>query len=620
MADNTTTYTAVIETEVKGTDEVEQLGDEAEKADGKFKSLRTQIRETTIKLQELADKGQEGTKEFKKLSNQLDELGDKQKKVAFQSGQIEDKLAALPGPIGAIGKGFQTAKGAVDTFGVRLAIATGGITLIIGAIIAMKDALGKSEQGQATLNKVTDAFSKLLAPLLTMVSAVAIPTFEFFAKVINKVADAAEWVATKLGFTKKSIDGFNQSAKDAQKAFYEQAEKDLEEAKRVADVYKAIDEKNKAAALARQKAHQEKLDKAAEEKKKKDEEAKKIADAGNKVLVDAYIATLSQRDQDIYNAGIKQNERLLALDKAGITDKTSVLEQGRIEVAAINKKYDDEAAKAVEDAKKKKADEDKKAEDDKKAKGEKDREDDLLGLQNKIDFDNNTFQQKKDLITAQEQVLLSNQELTENQRTQISQQAAQQRKAIDEAERDAKAEILLAQIDLVGQFGSLMQQIAGKNKKLAIAGVIVQQAAAIGSIIANTAIANAKAAAAFPLTLGQPWVTINTISAALGVASTIASAAKSIQQINSSDNATSVSGGGASLPNNAMTPPTAPSVAGAAAPIIQGTQSATPGAQIASTLAQTSGKPVKAYVVSGDISSQQALDRRTSNSATFGGY
>jgi hypothetical protein len=69
-----------------------------------------------------------------------------------------------------------------------------------------------------------------------------------------------------------------------------------------------------------------------------------------------------------------------------------------------------------------------------------------------------------------------------------------------------------------------------------------------------------------------------------------------------------------------MTPPTAPSVAGAAAPIIQGTQSATPGAQIASTLAQTSGKPVKAYVVSGDISSQQALDRRTSNSATFGGY
>lgn len=618
MADNTTTYTAVIETEVKGTDEVEQLGDEAEKADGKFKSLKSQIRETTIKLQELADKGQEGTKEFKKLSDQLDELGDQQKKVAFQSGQIEDKLAALPGPIGAIGKGFQSAKSAVDTFGVRLAIATGGITLIIGAIIAMKDALGKSAEGQATLSKVTDAFSKLLAPLLTMVSAVAIPTFEFFAKVINKVADAAEWVAVKLGFTKKSIDGFNQSANEANKKFFEQAEKDMEEAKRVADVYKAIDEKKKREALARQKAYQDKSDKLKEEQKKKAEEKQKVDDGANKVLVEAYIATLSQRDQEIYNAGLKQNERMRTLRMDD--DHSSVIEQYRMEVADINKKYDDEAAKKVEDFKKKKSDDDKKAEDDKKAKIEKDREDDLLGLQNKLDFENNTYQQKKDLITAQEQVLLSNQELTENQRTQIQQQAAQQRKAIDEAERDAKSEILLAQIDLVGQFGSFMQQIAGKNKKLAIAGIVVQQAAAIGSIIANTAIANAKAAAAFPLTLGQPWVTINTISAALGVASTIASAAKSISQINSSDNATSVSGAGAGLQTNAMAPPTAPSVAGAAAPIIQGTQSATPGAQIASTLAQTSGKPVKAYVVSGDISSQQALDRRTSNSATFGGY
>ena len=618
MADNTTTYTAVIETEVKGTDEVEQLGDEAEKADGKFKSLKSQIRETTIKLQELADKGQEGTKEFKKLSDQLDELGDQQKKVAFQSGQIEDKLAALPGPIGAIGKGFQSAKSAVDTFGVRLAIATGGITLIIGAIIAMKDALGKSAEGQATLSKVTDAFSKLLAPLLTMVSAVAIPTFEFFAKVINKVADAAEWVAVKLGFTKKSIDGFNEAANEANKKFFEQAEKDMEEAKRVADVYKAIDEKKKREALARQKAYQDKSDKLKEEQKKKAEEKQKVDDGANKVLVEAYIATLSQRDQEIYNAGLKQNERMRTLRMDD--DHSSVIEQYRMEVADINKKYDDEAAKKVEDYKKKKSDDDKKAEDDKKAKIEKDREDDLLGLQNQLDFENNTFQQKKDLITAQEQVLLSNQELTENQRTQIQQQAAQQRKAIDEAERDAKAEILLAQIDLVGQFGSFMQQIAGKNKKLAIAGIVVQQAAAIGSIIANTAIANAKAAAAFPLTLGQPWVTINTISAALGVASTIASAAKSISQINSSDNATSVSGAGAGLQTNAMAPPTAPSVAGAAAPIIQGTQSATPGAQIASTLAQTSGKPVKAYVVSGDISSQQALDRRTSNSATFGGY
>jgi hypothetical protein len=184
------------------------------------------------------------------------------------------------------------------------------------------------------------------------------------------------------------------------------------------------------------------------------------------------------------------------------------------------------------------------------------------------------------------------------------------------AELDAKAELQNAQLDLVGQFGSFLQQIAGKNKKLAIAGIVVEQAAAIGKIVANTAVANAKSVAAFPLTAGQPWVTINTISAALGIASTIAGAAKSISQINSSDNATSATSSGASLPPA----PTAPTVAGTPAPQIGGTQAASPGAQIAGTLAATTGKPTKAYVVAGDVSSQQALDRRTSNAATFGGY
>ena len=186
------------------------------------------------------------------------------------------------------------------------------------------------------------------------------------------------------------------------------------------------------------------------------------------------------------------------------------------------------------------------------------------------------------------------------------------------AELDAKAEIQNAYIDLAGQFGSLLQQIAGKNKKIAIAGIIIEQAASIGRIIANTAVANAKAVAAFPVTFGQPFVTINTISAALGIASTIAGAAKSISQINSSDSG-AAGGGGASLPRSSGASVSAPTVTSATAPQIQGTAAATPGAQIADTLSAASGKPVRAYVVSGDVSSQQALDRRTSNAATFGG-
>jgi septal ring factor EnvC (AmiA/AmiB activator) len=106
MAENTTTYKAIIETEVKGTKDIDEMNKKIEDGEGKFKSLKTQIRETTVKLQELEAAGDTTSKTVLELRNKLDDLGDTQKKVAFQSGQIEDKLAALPGPLGSVGKGF----------------------------------------------------------------------------------------------------------------------------------------------------------------------------------------------------------------------------------------------------------------------------------------------------------------------------------------------------------------------------------------------------------------------------------------------------------------------------------------------------------------------------------
>jgi hypothetical protein len=176
----------------------------------------------------------------------------------------------------------------------------------------------------------------------------------------------------------------------------------------------------------------------------------------------------------------------------------------------------------------------------------------------------------------------------------------------------------MAYLQLFEQFGNLLGQLAGKNKAIAIAGIIISQSAAIGQIIANTAIANAKSVAASPLTFGAPWVLINTISAGLSIASTIASAVKSIQQINSAGASAGVSGGGGGGGVSSSSSLPAPKVAGAAAPEIQTTGGQNPNTQLAQTLGKASA-PLKAYVVSGDISSQQALDRRTSRAATFSG-
>jgi hypothetical protein len=73
------------------------------------------------------------------------------------------------------------------------------------------------------------------------------------------------------------------------------------------------------------------------------------------------------------------------------------------------------------------------------------------------------------------------------------------------------------------------------------------------------------------------------------------------------------SGGSVSTP--AITAPTIPNVQ---APQIQSGQGINPTAQIAQTIGAAQ-KPIQAYVVSSQISSQQALDRRTNRAATFSG-
>lgn len=163
------------------------------------------------------------------------------------------------------------------------------------------------------------------------------------------------------------------------------------------------------------------------------------------------------------------------------------------------------------------------------------------------------------------------------------------------AEIDGKAQLEQAYLGLVGQFGQLLGQLAGESKELQIAAVVAQQAASIGQIISSTAAANAKAVLASPITAGQPWVTINTVSAGLGIAGSIAGAAKSISQIKNSDSGGGSVGGAPTLPRGASSAPTIPS-----ANIDIGTNPET----------NVDNTAVQAYVISGDITSNQEAEAK----------
>ena len=340
----------------------------------------------------------------------------------------------------------------------------------------------------------------------------------------------------------------------------------------------------------------------------------------------AALSLLDEREQQKRKVVNDYNEQITLATANG--RDTFILEEAKLNALRILKdkfkKEDDDKQKEIDDKEKERL----------KKVGEDERGIILLGLQTKLEaldaenaridgdfeMDLQRLAEQRDILKQQEATELQNTDLTEFQKTEIRKKYADARKDITNQEVDteraaaqAKQEINMAYLQLAEQFGNTLSQLAGKNKALAIAGIVVSQAASIGQVISNTSIANAKAVAANPLGFGQPWVAINTISAGLSIAATIASAAKSIQQINSQPGASAPNAGGASS-TAAQLPP--PRVSGATAPQIQTAGGQNPNTQLAQTLSNAQ-KPLRAYVVSQDIQSAAALDRRTNRAATF---
>jgi hypothetical protein len=783
MADNTTTYTAVIETKVTGADEVGDLGDKAGETDGKFKSLRAQIRETTVALQKLSDEGKTGTAEFENLRGKLDELNDAQDRVNFQAGQFDDQLASLPGPLGQVGGAVKGFNEGLNRLSTGFKVALGVVGLLVSAFLAIKESLSRTEEGQAKLNKITEAFTKIMNGLFAIIEPIAmlfadlvigllssdkamnalstaagvlsatfqtlfnvgkslvgfiINNFVNAFKVLTEVAGGAGKVLKgvftfDLDLIKEGVSQVGEGIKNGFKATVDNVKNTVkgigtgiangikdgmeQGSKAFTAGSKRLTEAEKKAAEEAKKKRDEAAKKRGEDEKKAAEQRAKDLEAASKVETEAYLATLDARDKEIFKRGQKLNEDIKALEKAGIKDLTAVKEAYRLDVLAINTKYDEEEAKKAEEKKTKEREAAKLAfeeavlnnenqtqivenrynqeiaivndreklllsavglsEEQKKAIQEQaatDRlalqttrydeliavidakeklalsntelteaqrtkiqldainerkaieqlatEDAILGIDTELERIGTTFDRKRELIGMKEAELLAQEGLTENQRTAIRQQGADERAAIDMAEMEARVALQNAQLDLASQFGGLLKTLAGENKKVAIAGVVVEQAAAIGKILVNTGIANAKAVAASPLTFGAPWVAINSISAALSIASSVAAGVKAIQQINSAGSGGGASSGGSAIPgkSGAGAAPAVPQIERTALPQVTGTTGqASPGAQIAGTIAKSSEKPIKAYVVSGDVTSQQALDRRTTRAATFSG-
>lgn len=175
---------------------------------------------------------------------------------------------------------------------------------------------------------------------------------------------------------------------------------------------------------------------------------------------------------------------------------------------------------------------------------------------------------------------------------------------------NAELKIEQEKIALLSGFGNLMGIIAGENKDMQIAAVIVSQAASIAQIVSNTSAANARALLELGPIAGAAAATRQSIQAGISIASTVAAGVKAIQQIRSAESGGGVSAGAATVSAGGGGVPSAPP----AINIVGQTQTS----QLADVIGGQTREPVRAYVVSNDVTTAQGLERNIVDGATIG--
>lgn len=372
------------------------------------------------------------------------------------------------------------------------------------------------------------------------------------------------------------------------------------------ELKKAVDD-----ALVAQKAEVDK--KAEEDQKKKNEEAEKQQTEFQKKIAEIKINAITD-DAERAKAA---RENQLKNDLAELEEDKEFIKLSEDEKAEIRKKLIVAAEKDIQDAK-----------NEATKKGLQDELEILQAQQKTLNEGTKEYWDitKKIEDNAYEQKLLAakgNAKEIEKIEKEHSANVLQ----IQQKEKEARLKLLADRAGIIEQFGKDLQTLAGKNKKLAIAGLVIEKGAALAQIAANTGIAVTKSIAASPLTGGLPWSALIVASGILQAGLVVKSAVDSIKQINAAGTQAGLSedgnigGGAVQLPTTGGTGGGAglPSTGGGGAPDVSpDTGAGNP------TRQDTSGgggggspQPVRVYVLESDISDTQERVRVIQENARF---
>jgi len=208
-----------------------------------------------------------------------------------------------------------------------------------------------------------------------------------------------------------------------------------------------------------------------------------------------------------------------------------------------------------------------------------------------------------DLISQQERdaLTIGVDKATSDAKANLDTQEANRFAAIEASKEEVRQHSLNAAVSGLKSLAALDED----NRALMAASLIAENVVGISRTIQSTIVANSKAVAAFPVTAGQPFVAINTASAALGIAASIKATQKGLAATKKGGSA----GSAPNIPTGGNAPASAPSLNSETLFSSQNLQ----GNETEQIENNTGQNQIKAYVVESEITDTQndILDFKT---------
>ncbi len=559
-----------------------------------LKGLRNELKQVAV-----------GSADFKRLSAEIRDVEDAIAGAKLGAEDFAGALEAAPGPVGQLFTALKKVELATKSWGAALKAT--GIGLIVSLLGGFVAALSKSDSTMKKFEPILIMFEQALNGILGALQPLIDGFIELALNVMPYVTQAFKVVYSAVTAVFQSLGKLGGAVVKLFKGDFAGAWEDAKSSvNSFSDNYDTAVDRFEAGQKLMTKTQKENLDKQQkdrdEAKKKREEELKELSE-GQK---EAMLSLLSDQEQEEYKVREHYSNLLfLATKLKDDTTQLKLAQQNALD--EIDTKYKDKEKEKAS----KEAEERMKAMND-LAKYQLDQYEKIK----KYDEDRQDFTFKTNQAIAQSWV-----DLGQNISNVFGSLVNVFGQGTDAAKAFGVAQVA---INAAAAIGSIIlnnkQAQAEYNKAIAAGNATIAMGIASAFIpgmqgIAVAQLASGKAAVGAAIA-GKASSKINSIAqiATVGVTS-----AAQIASILSAGKGSKLSGGagtGGSAEGASSPAPALPTISGASAPQIQSTGGMNPTQQIGETIS-ASQKPLKAYVVSGEISSQMALDRRTNRAATF---